>query len=80
MHEKFNIEMHYKKYLALVGLNEDDMHPIQKKETKQAFYAAFGQCLLLIDHIVDMPNDDAVLAIDNMANQVANHFNTLING
>jgi len=39
---EFKIEFQFKKYLDLVQLKKEQMHPIQYIETRQAFYAAWG--------------------------------------
>lgn len=69
--EKFNLENQYQQYLKRVGLDENKMHPVQKKETKRAFFGACGQMLVLLrDDVSELEDDKAIETLENMDNQV----------
>lgn len=76
--QKFRIEHQYQNYLALVKLNEDDMHPIHKKETKQAFYGAFGISLVLFKDSLELDEKEHIEVFYNMLKQVQDHLETLV--
>jgi hypothetical protein len=70
-----NLDQQYQLYLKRMGLSEDKMHPVQKKQLKQAFYGACGQMLTLLrDEIGALEEDEAVEALASMLNQVRNFF------
>jgi hypothetical protein len=72
---KFNLEYQYQLYLKRIGLNESEMHPEQKIQTKQAFYGATGQILLLLrDDMSELPEDEGVDILDSLMNQVSQYF------
>lgn len=52
------------------------MHPVQRKETKQAFFGACGQLLVLFrDDIGDIENEDeAVQVMQDLFDQVTQYF------
>lgn len=79
MNEKFNIEARYLFYLNKVNLKESEMHPTQKKQLRQTFYGAFGIALeLLQNDVARIENEDeAILALEDMKNQVSKYFNSL---
>lgn len=69
--EKFNLAKQYQQYLERIGINENQMHPIQKQETKRAFFGACGQMLVLLREDVSQLNEDeAIKVLENMNNQV----------
>ncbi len=75
---EMSIEFQYKMYLELVKLDERTMHPIQAKETKQAFYAACGQMLILLrDTISELSEEEGVVVLERLVNECADHFNKL---
>lgn len=72
---KFSLENQYQLYLQRVGLNEATMHPIQKKQLKQTFFGAVGQILLLQrDELTKLSDDDGADVLQNMLDEVGNHF------
>ena len=75
MDEKFSLEYQYKIYLKRVGITEDIMHPEQKIQTKQAFYGAIGQLLILLrDDMYNCTEDEAVQILQSMLNEVTDYF------
>lgn len=76
MDKKFSLENQYQLYLKRVGITEEQMHPIQRKETKQAFFGACGQMLILFrDGIGAIENEnEAVQTMESMMTQVAEYF------
>ena len=71
MSKELELEYQYQKYLKRGGLNEATMHPIQKKETKRAFYGACGQLLVLFRDVLGKEEDEdkAVLYMEDLFNQ-----------
>ena len=70
-----NLEDEYQLFLQRIGLKEADMHPQQKRQIKQTFYGAFGQCLVITrDEITKFPEDQAIIELQNMFDQVGNFF------
>ncbi len=75
MANQFDLEYQYQLYLQRVGLDENRMHPVQKRETKQAFYGACGQILVLLrDDLSTLDEKKAMNAFQNLYNQVSNYF------
>ncbi|AFD05977.1 hypothetical protein [Solitalea canadensis] len=74
--EQFDLNEQYKLYLQRVGLKEVHMSPIQRIETKRAFFGACGQMLLLMRDDIGAIEDDnkAIEAMDNLLNQVGNFW------
>lgn len=73
--DEFNIEDQYQFYLNLVGLKEDKMHPVQKKQTKMAFYGAYGQLLVTLKEDVSrLETKKAVKVLSDMLEQVDNFW------
>jgi hypothetical protein len=68
------VEKQYQKYLSLVGLTEDKMHPVQRVETKRTFFAAFGQALLMMRDEMPGNENDAVKKLEAIKNEVNNFF------
>ncbi|WP_417867995.1 hypothetical protein [Xanthomarina gelatinilytica] len=69
---ELELEYQYQEYLKKIGLNESQMHPVQKVETKRAFFGACGQMLLLFrDNLATIEDEDrAVLTMEDLFNQV----------
>lgn len=73
--KQFDLEFQYQQYLKRVGLVESKMAPLQQKQLRQTFFGACGSILMLFkNEITSLPEDQAVLAIQDMFNQVANYF------
>ena len=72
---KFNLEYQYQLYLKRVGLKESEMHPEQKIQTKQAFYGATGQILLLLrDDMTVYDEDKCIEIMEGLLNEVTQYF------
>lgn len=70
-----SLEEQYQLFLQRMGLNELEMHPQQKRQLKQTFYGAFGQCLVIMrDEITRLPEDQAIIECQDMFDQVGNFF------
>lgn len=68
----YNIETHYRKYLHLMSLDESKMADIQRKQTRRAFYGAWGQLLILMrDGISTHEEEEGINIMQAMLNQVA---------
>lgn len=74
---QFSIEKQYHLYLERVGLDESRMHPIQRIETKRAFFGAFGQSIALLrDEVSEYDDQQGVAILEDMWSQVGNFFIT----
>jgi len=61
----------YKKYLAMINLPEESMTPIQKIETKRAYYGAWGQLLVLMrDDISALSEQEGTQAMEVQAKEI----------
>lgn len=75
MNNEFNLEHQYELYLQRVGLKEEQMHPLQKKQLRQTFMGACGQMLILMrDEVGALPEDQAIEVCESMINQVGEFF------
>lgn len=76
MDKKFSLEHQYQLYLKRCNITEAQMHPVQRKETKQAFFGACGQLLVLFrDDIGDIENEnEAVQVMEDLFDQVTQYF------
>ena len=73
--DKFDLEYQYQLYLKRIGLHESEMHPEQKIQTKQAFYGAAGQILLLINNdMTELEEDKCIKIVESLINQVSQYF------
>jgi hypothetical protein len=77
--EKSNLEAFYQEYLVKVGLNEANMMPVQRKETKQAFMAGCTKILIhMRDEIANIEEEeDAVDTLQDLVDQAKTYFMTL---
>ena len=72
---QFDLNKKYAEYLEKVGLKEEQMHTIQKKETKQAFFGACGIMLLMLrDELSRLPEREGAEQLEDMLQQVSNYF------
>lgn len=70
--EPLNLEKQYDFYLDQCGIAKDKMHPVQKSETKKAFFGGAAQVLHLMNtHVSQMDEGNAVLAIKYLEDQAA---------
>ena len=71
----FNLEYQYQLYLKRVGLEESVMHPVQIKETRQVFFGACGQMLILLrDEVGALEEEEAFEVYTDLINQVGAFF------
>lgn len=71
----FNIEHQYQLYLQRMALNENNMHPEQRKQLKETFFGAFGQCVNVFrDEITQLSDEDAMETMTSIWNQVGEFF------
>ena len=69
--DPFNLEEQYQFYLSKVKIKEEDMHLVQRVETRRAFMAGCAQVIVLMtNEIADMEEDKAVIKIDSLVGQV----------
>lgn len=71
----FDLEHQYQLYLQRVGLKKENMHPVQRTETKRAFIGACGQMLILLrDDLGALEESKAIETMQDMMNQVGTYF------
>lgn len=59
----------------MVGLTEDRMHPVQLRQTKQAFFGAAGQVLIYLrDDLGAKDNETAVDGMQAMLDEVGDFW------
>lgn len=74
--KKFSLADEFERYLKLVKLDKRRMPPVQLREIRRAFYGACGQILVLTrDEVGALPEPEAVEALQDLWNQVANFWN-----
>ncbi len=66
-----SVEHMYQVYLEKVNLDESKMHPVQKEETKRAFYGALGQMVIFMDNVADLPEEEGATAIIDFRKEVS---------
>lgn len=67
----YKLEEEYNKYLEMVGLSLDRMNPIQKIETKRAFYGGYGMMLLMYKlELGGLPESKAIEELTSIQNQI----------
>lgn len=52
-----SVEKEYQLYLEKCRLDESKMHPVQRVETRRAFFAGFGQCLVELGELSKKHNE-----------------------
>lgn len=73
--QEFNLEYQYQLYLQNMSLSESKMHPEQKKQLRQTFFAASGQMLLLLrDEISKLDEEVAIKILSDLLQQVTHFF------
>lgn len=79
--DNFNIENKYIHYLKKIGLNNDNMGPIQQIQTKRAFYAGMASMFdLFLNDIGTLMNEKkACDYIDLVQEQLLDYFKHEIN-
>jgi len=71
---KFILEEQYQFYLQKVKLDESKMGRIQKRETRQAFFAGISQTILYCAGLAKMTDDEAVKELNNMLKQASDFW------
>lgn len=77
MQNPFLIEEHFKQFVSVSykGIKPEDLHPMQMKVAKEAFFAAWGQCLLwLRDDLSTLPESKSIPVLEDMTKQVTDFF------
>lgn len=73
--KEFDVEYQYQEYLRKCNLSEDKMHPEQKKQVKDSFYAGMGQILLIFgDEVRETGKFNFMQNCQKMLKQIALHF------
>lgn len=74
----FNLEHQWQLYMQRVKMNEATFPPMQVKETKQAFYGACGQMLVLLrEDIAALSEDEGIKKLEDLSDQVMKYFHSL---
>lgn len=78
--KKIDLENSYQLYLKRCKLDEKTMHPVQKKETRQAFYGGVGTIIgfMIGDDFNDYSEDEIYDIITDMSDQVKTHFENVL--
>lgn len=76
---EFDIAYQFRLYLERCGLNIHQMPPYQLRETRRAFYGAWGMLLVVLrDNLTQMEEGESLDALQSMQEQVE-HFWTAQN-
>lgn len=71
MNKNFSVEDQFKEYARRVKLDRGKVSFTQWIETKRAFFAAWGQLLLVLrDEVSEFNEDDGVEILEQMKNEV----------
>lgn len=73
---EINLEKEYQEYLKLVGLTEEMMHPVQRTETRRAFFGGCGKVFHLMNEAsnsVESENEGVAL-ISQVHDQINNFW------
>jgi hypothetical protein len=72
MEDIYDIEVMYQKYLGMMSLAETNMHPVQRIETKRAFYGATGLILdTLHNELPQLSDDEGAEKLEQMIKQAS---------
>lgn len=72
---KINLGVRYQVLLTKLGLDEKTMHPQQKVQLKQMFYATVGEILIIQrDELAVLDEDTACDELDGMVKQVSDFY------
>ena len=78
--ESVKVSEQFDLYLEKSNLEQSKMSDIQYMETRRAFYAGFGQMVILfISKIGDAPEDEGVRIIDDILQEVQEFYAKEIN-
>lgn len=73
--DKFKVEKQYQLYLQRVALSESTMHLEQKRQLRQTFFGAWGQCLLCMrDDISELSEDKGIDVLEDMLKEIGDYF------
>lgn len=71
----FNIEIAFKEYLKLVGLDIETISQLQLQETKRAFFGGCGYMFRALERTSDMPTEEeAIFTFKSLENQIEEFF------
>lgn len=69
--QEINLEYQWKQYLKRVRMEHVVMSAVQEQEMRRAFFVACGQMLVLLrDDVSLLPDEDAVVCMQDMMNQI----------
>lgn len=69
------VEGQYQLYLQRVALKENQMHPEQRRQLRQAFFGAWGQALIhLRDEVGALPEEQGIEVLEAQLQEVGNYF------
>lgn len=74
--KNLEIEHQYQLYLKRMNLNEKNMHPVQRTETKRAFMGGMAQMLVVMrDDVGGIEDEDrAVLTMEDLLIQLEQYW------
>lgn len=71
----FDIEYQYQQFLTKFKLIEKDMHPVQKMQLRDTFFAGVALTIELIEgEAANLSEEASVLVIGGMLRQINDHF------
>ncbi len=68
------VEKAYRYYLKLSKLEESGIHPVQKTETKRAFFAGFGSCIDAMADIDNSSDESCQRELISLENEIKDFF------
>lgn len=68
------IEEMYKFYLTKMQLEKTKMSPVQKVETKRAFYGGIASMFNQLEELVNLPEDDCIKSLEDFKNELSNYW------
>jgi len=79
---KIDLAEQYKLFLDRMALDEEKMHPEQKKQIKQTFYFSWAQCIITFKDSIgseDASEEEGAECLQDQLNQVGDFIVTITN-
>jgi len=76
MPTSFTVKDLYAFYLQKMGLNESQMHPVQKRQVKDAFYGGLGMFITCIEEpeIANLPSGQFDEVIESFNQEIQDYW------
>jgi hypothetical protein len=70
-----DIEKQYIAFLSGIGLSEETMHPVQKKQLRMAFYGGFATLLWMMREVIAVKSEeDGILDMKSLEQQTVAYW------